>query len=261
MENEKIDIVSKDNGKIKSLRKLNQRKFRDKFGQFLVENMSIIHDAVKSGIYPEALFATECFISKNKEVFGSVLEKSAMRGYYLISPSVNASFSNLDQPSGICAVFSKPEKKIESGKPVVYLNGITDPGNLGTILRSALAFSLPNIVIDEKSADAYNAKTIQAAKDAILKVNIEFDEERKILSALKGKMPVYATTVDKGENVAVIKRDQPFCLVLGSEARGVDQEILDLADGFVTIKISPEAESLNVAGAAAIIFYELGIVE
>lgn len=258
MEIKQINIVSKDNEKIKSLRKLGQRKFRDKLSQFLVENLSIIHDAAKAGIYPEALFVTEGFIAKNEAVFRMILEKAGAREYYLISPALNASFSNLEQPSGVCAVYAKPERKIEPEKSVVYLNGISDPGNLGTILRSALAFSLVNIIIDEKSADAYSPKTIQAAKDAIFKVNIEFDKGRNILRALRKKMPVFATDVTGGKDIAIIKNKRPFCIVLGSEARGVDREIQNLSDDLVTIKISQEAESLNVAGAAAIIFYELG---
>lgn len=261
METKQVNIASKDNEKIKSLRRLHQRKFRDKFGKFLVENLSIIYDAAKAGIFSEALFATDDFIGKNRDDFNLILEKTGLQEYYLISPEVNASFSNLDQPSGICAVFLKPEKKIDPELSVVYLNGISDPGNLGTILRSALAFALPNIVIDDKSADAYSAKTIQAAKDAIFKVNIEFDKERKILREIKERMPVYATNVKGGRDIAIIKNKRPCCIVLGSEARGVDPEIQDLSDDLVTIKISQEVESLNVAGAAAVIFYELGIVK
>lgn len=253
-----INIASKDNEKIKTLRKLKQRKFRDKCGRFLVENLSIIHDAATAGIYAEALFVTQEFLVKNEAAFAVVLEKSAVKEYYLISPAVNASFSNLEKPAGICAVYAKPKGKINMQRSVVYLNGINDPGNLGTILRSALAFSLLEVVVDEKTADVYNPKTVHAAKDAIFKINIECDKGRTLLRALKKKMPLYVTRVDAGEDVAEVEKRRSFCLVLGSEAHGVDQEILAMADSSITLKINPAIESLNVASAAAIIFYELG---
>lgn len=252
-----LEITSKDNAKIKILKQLGQKKFRDESGKFLVENAVIIQDAAKAGISFDAIFFTKDFISKNKEKFEFIIEKSNTSEYYLIDEKINKSFSSMDTAPGIAAVYSKPEHKIDYSKPVIYLNAINDPGNLGTILRSALAFGLKNIVIDERSADVYNPKTINAAKDAIFKLNIEFDKDLKVLKDIKEKMPVFATRLEKSEGLEVLKKQNLFCVVLGSESHGVDKAIQDMSDKFIRIPMSGEIESLNVAASAAIVFYEI----
>lgn len=251
------EIASKDNSKIKTLRQLGQKKYRDESGKFLVENAVIIRDAAKAGISFDSIFATKAFLDKNKEIFDFIIEKTGMSEYYLIDEKINKSFSSLDTAPGIAAIFSKPERKIDHASPVVYLNAINDPGNVGTILRSALAFNLKNIAIDERSADVYNPKTISAAKDAIFKLNIELDKDLRILKDIKKKMPVIATRLEKSGGLDILKKQKLFCIVLGSESHGVDEAIQDLSDDFVRIPMSNEIESLNVASSAAIIFHEI----
>lgn len=252
-----LEITSKDNAKIKILKQLGQKKYRDESGKFLVENAVIIQDALKAGIIFDAIFATKDFIEKNKEKFDFIIEKSGANEYYLIDEKINKSFSALDTAPGIAAVYSKLERKIDYTKPVIYLNAINDPGNLGTILRSALAFGLKNIVIDERSADVYNSKTINAAKDAIFKLNIEFDKNLKILKEIKRKMPVFSTRLEKSEGLEILKKEKLFCVVLGSESHGVDKAIGDMSDKFIRILMGGEIESLNVAASAAIVFWEI----
>lgn len=252
-----LEIASKDNAKIKFLKQLGQKKYRDESGKFLAENAVIIGDALKAGIVFDAIFATKDFIEKNKEKFDLIIANSDTSEYYLIDEKINKSFSAMDTAPGIAAVYSKPEKKIDYAKPIIYLNAINDPGNLGTILRSALAFDLKNIVIDERSADVYNPKTINAAKDAIFKLNIAFDKDLKILKEIKEKMPVFATRLEKSEGLEILKKEKLFCVILGSESHGVDKAIQEMSDNFIRIPISNEIESLNVAASAAIIFYEI----
>ncbi len=260
------EITSKDNAKIKSLRQLGQKKYRDESGRFLVENAVTILDAAKAGIVFEALFATGDFIEKNQEMFDYILEKSVTDEYYLIDEKINRSFSSLDTAPGIAAIYSKPQNKIDLAAPIIYLNAINDPGNLGTILRSALAFGLKNIVVDERTADVYSPKTISAAKDAIFKLNIGSDKDRKFIIDLK-KMStqggpasgwrIISTRLGKAEGLDILKKQKLFCVVLGSESHGVDQAIQAMSDNFIKIPMSDEIESLNVASSAAIIFYEI----
>lgn len=252
-----LEITSKDNAKIKILKQLGQKKYRDEAGKFLVENAVIIQDAIKAGIIFDAIFFTEDFIEKNREKFDFIVTESKTDEYYLIDEKINKSFSALDTAPGIAAVYSKPERKIDFAAPIVYLNAINDPGNLGTILRSALAFGLKNIVIDERSADVYNSKTINAAKDAIFKLNIAIDKDLKILEEIKNKMPIYATRLEKSEGLEVLKKQKLFCIVLGSESHGVDKAIQDISDNFIRIPMSGEIESLNVGASAAIVFWEI----
>lgn len=252
-----IKIISKDNIKIKTLRKLGQKKYRDENKKFLVENAVIIYDAAKAGIIFDAIFVTKDFIEKNREIFDFIINKNKTREYYLIDEKINKSFSSLSTASGIATVYSKIENRIDYSKPVIYLNALNDPGNLGTILRSALAFDLKNIIIDECSADVYNPKTISAAKDAIFKLNIEFDQNLKILKEIKKKMPIFTTRLEKSEGLDILKKQKSFCVVFGSESHGVEQKIQKLSDNFIKIPISDEIESLNVATSAGIIFREI----
>ncbi len=248
-------ITSKDNEKIKFLRKLKLKKYREKHNKFFVENFNIIKDSLEAEKF-SSLYVTENFINKRSKDDGwrSVSEKAGE--YYVISEKANKSFSELDTPSGICAVYARRKEKIDFKSSVVYLNNISDPGNLGTIFRSALAFNFKNIVVDEGCADLYNAKTINAAKDSIFKLNIARDKDLKIFKKIKEKMKVFTTGLEGGEDINILKNNKLFCAVFGSESGGVSEEIREKSDKFIKIKMSGEMESLNVAVAAAIIFYE-----
>jgi RNA methyltransferase, TrmH family len=248
-------ITSVDNEKIKFLRKLGEKKNRDESGQFLVENLIIIHNAIQAGFLPISLFISEDLIAKNDEKLKDIIKK--FPEYFLINEKINKYFSSLSTPSGIAAVFEKIEKPLDLNKNVIYLNAINDPGNLGTILRTAVAFDLKNIVVDEKCADIYNSKTISAAKDAIFKLNIAKDNQQKIFKQIKNEMKVYATSLGGEENGGNIFPKEKFCLVLGNEANGVEKDILEKADKLVRIKMSQNIESLNVAVAAGILFKEI----
>lgn len=263
-----IMIASKNNAKIKTLRLLGQKKYRDENGKFLVENAVIIRDAAKAGIVFDVIFATKNFIENDKEMFNLIVHntKSRLSERYLIDEKINKSFSSLDTAPGIAAVYSKPKSKIDFTGPIIYLNAINNPGNVGAILRSALAFGLKNIVIDEHSADVYNPKTINAAKDTIFKLNIEFDKNREFLINLKrmsirsgsaSGWPIFATRLEKSGGLDILKKQKLFCVVLGNESHGVDKTIREISDDFIRIPISKEVESLNVAASAAIIFYEI----
>lgn len=248
-------IISTDNEKIKFLKKLGEKKFRDETGQFLVENLIIISDAISAGFLPRQIFISEELLKKDDEKISKIIEKFS--DYFVINQKVNKYFSSLSTPSGICAVFEKQEKEIDFENNAIYLNFINDPGNLGTILRTAVAFGLKNIIVDEKCADIYNAKTISAAKDAIFKLNITKDENLKIFSEIKKVMPVFVTSLEGEVINNNIFREGKFCLVLGNEANGVEERIMMLADKKIKISQSCEIESLNVAVAAGILFEKI----
>lgn len=254
---EKIVISSVTNEKIKLLRKLNQKKYRNETGKFFVENAVIINDALKSGIQFESLYVSNKFVEKNNDTFKKILQNSATKRYYMIKDSIYETFSNLDTPPGICALYKKMQKPIEYNSRIIYLNGINDPGNLGTIFRSALAFGLLNLVVDEDCADIYNYKTLQAAKDSIFKLHFVQDKQGEILNKIKSRMKIFTTRMQNAQTIESLKGQNKFCLVLGSESHGVSKEIQILSDGFVKIDISNEIESLNVASAAAVLFYEI----
>jgi len=122
-------------------------------------------------------------------------------------------------------------------------------------MRNALAFGFENLVLSKDCADLYAAKTISAAKDAIFKLNILEDRDGVWLENCE--FPVYATSSHEGVSLGEFQPSKKFCLVLGSESQGVSPEILARSDRNICIAISNKIESLNVAAAAAILFYEL----
>ncbi len=251
-----IKIESKTNEKIKVLKKLHLKKYRDKFSLFFVENFKIIRDGLESGICFKELFVSEEFLFKHEDEL-KLLTKHFNGQYYLITRAVNKEISLLDNPSGIYAVYGKKKKEIDLSKNIVYLNGVSDPGNLGTIIRTALAFDYYNIVVDEQCADVYNPKTIQASKDSIFKVNVVQDKNLKILELIKKEMKIYTADMGGSESVADIKKLDKSCLIFGSEAHGISDEIKKISDGSVGIKINKKIESLNVAIAAGILLYDI----
>lgn len=240
-----VKITSKDNPRLKYLEKLvKQKKFRKSEAKFVIENWAIISDALEAAYNFEELFVSESFLDKH-EVSGD---------YYLVDNKLNKNYSSLDTAPGVAAIYKIKENKLASGS-VIYLNAISDPGNLGTILRSALAFGFKNIVLDKNCVDLYSPKVLMAAKDAIFKLNIIEDKNNEFIN--NTNLAIYATSSHLGNNLSEFKIDSDFCLVLGNESHGVDQEILEKSKANIKIEISSSMESLNVASAAAILLYEL----
>ncbi|OGI10566.1 MAG: hypothetical protein A2Y40_04505 [Candidatus Margulisbacteria bacterium GWF2_35_9] len=248
-------ITSSSNEKIKFLRKLGQKKYRDDSGMFYVENLKTICDAFDSGYIFDSLFITQDIYEKEAQLLKPILNNS--QAVFIINEQINKSFSFLDTPSGICAVYKKSIKKIDLSKSVIYLNSINDPGNLGTILRTALAFDFCNIVIDETSVDLYNPKTLGAAKDAVFKLNIELDDNQFLLKKIKTDMPIYATRLTDAIELSELNPPDLFCIVFGNEALGISESTSKLADQFIGIRMNKQMESLNVAITASIMLYRL----
>ena len=247
-------INSQGNKQIKMLEKLKVKKYRDEFGKFMVENLAIIFDALQDGYDFESLFVTDDFINKHQEKISFLKNNSRAKNFYLIDSNLNKQYSDLDTPSGITAVYKISNNKLNNSS-VIYLNGISDPGNLGTIMRSALAFGFVNLVLDKTCVDIYNSKVISAAKDSFFKLNIVEDKNENWLR--ENNLPLYATSSHAGVDLAKFKPAKIFCLVLGSESHGISEKIMALAVKKIKIEISSDIESLNVATAAAILLYEL----
>lgn len=247
-------ITSLQNNHIKLLKKLALKKYRTEYQQFTVENLKIIVDALRAGYDFETLFVTAEFMTRNLDKL-QFLQENSKANYYVIDEMMSAHFSQLDTPSGITAIYKMPESQKITDDSVIYLNSISDPGNLGTIMRTALAFNFKNIVLDENCVDVYNAKTIAAAKNSFFMLNIVEDKKGNWIR--ETKLPIYVTSSYGDSDLENFKADEKFCLVLGNESHGVSEEINQLATKQIKIDISDNIESLNVSVAAAILFYKL----
>ena len=170
---------------------------------------------------------------------------------YKVSDEVLKKLANSENPEGVVFVCEqlKPKKDLKDYHKIVYLDQINDPGNLGTILRTAVAFNYDAVILSKSSVDLYNEKVVAASKGALFLIDAFYDDianyisnRTVIVSALDGAVPL--STCPKEEN---------FVLVLGNESHGVSPEIIKKADKVVKIEMEDAIDSLNVAVAAGIL--------
>ena len=243
-------ITSLDNEKVKYYYKLQKKKYRDINNEFVVEGEHLVLEAFKTGVLKEVLL-------EEGEVLPIDVEQIE------VTKEVLKKISTLSSPPkmiGLC------EKKIETtiGKRILVVDEIQDPGNLGTIIRSAVAFNIDTIVIGDNTVDVYSPKVVRATQGMLFHVPIVFYSIDKLIPILKKlKIPVLATNVKYGEEVKNLTRDekQTFALIVGNEGNGVNPKYLELSDKFIYIPMNDVVESLNVAIATSIILYEMDDVD
>lgn len=233
-------IVSRDNEKIKELVKLNNKKFRDHKNLFIVEGYHLVEEAYKAGAL--------------KEVYS--LEKIDLDiTQYLVDANLLNSISNMNNTSIIGVCYKLKSSKL--GNKILAIDGVQDPGNLGTIIRSAAAFNFDSILLSENSVDLYNDKVIRATQGLLFQMNIircNLFKELELLTDYE----LIVTDVDDGLSLNELEKPSKFILVMGSEGSGISDEVKRLAGIKLKIKMNEKVESLNVAVAASIIMHHLG---
>lgn len=243
-------ITSLDNEKVKMLKKLQKKKYRDEYNLFIVEGEHLAIEAFRAGVLEELILEE-----------GTDLPFPSPYGYY--SREVLSKISALDTPSSVMALCRKRDRDGEEveGNRILVLDDIQDPGNLGTIIRSALAFGVTTIVLSEETVDLYNPKVLRATQGMIFHTNIIVRNVYDWVRMIKASdFKVYGTCVDGGVDVKSLLPDdkEKFVLIVGNEGNGVKRRILDLCDENLYIKMNADVESLNVAVATSILLYELG---
>ena len=237
--------TSTQNEKIKNLRKLNNKKFRDENSLFLIEGEHLVLEAYKNGYLKELLLEENTSLSIN--VPTSYLTRNVMKF-----------ISELDNPSNIMGVCTKLVEQEELANKILVLDNVQDPGNLGTIIRSAVAFNIDTIILSDDTVDLYNSKVIRASQGMIFKINIVRKSLLEVIPNLKKQgYRIYATNVKNGKSLKNVEKVSKFAIIMGNEGLGVKESISSLADDFLYIDMAKDCESLNVAVAASIILYEL----
>ncbi len=242
-------VTSLDNEKVKKYKKLQQKKYREEYGQYIVEGEHLAIEAHKAGVLEELIVS--------EEYNGELLD--VPHTYY--SREVMKKVSVMDTPSTIMALCRKSDDKEIIGDKILILDGVQDPGNLGTIIRSAVAFNIDTIILTENTVDLYNNKVLRATQGMYLHVNIISMKGMDAINALKEKgILVYGTNVDNGYDASKlsVEEKQSFALVMGNEGNGVREEIKRACDKNLYIGMNSKVESLNVAIATSILLYELG---
>lgn len=253
MEIKKID--SAQNEYIKKLSKLKQRKYREETGLFIVEGERSCRDAINSSFLIESVVMSESFFDKAKD-FG-------FENLIIVKDKIFASLSDTKTPQGILAVLKMPEVKEFKSGHYIFCDEIQDPGNAGTILRSADAFGFSGVIFSKGSVDVFSPKVIRSTMGSIFHIDLWQNCEKNILEELKSKGFKISASALSGESVTSknMKVEKNHIFVIGNEGAGVSDEILDIADEIVYIKMQGKAESLNAGVAASILMYEVSCRE
>lgn len=237
-------ITSTDNKKIKDLSKLSQKKYRDQEGKFLIETENLIKEAYIEERLLEVYILEGESLSFNIDVPTFYVTESVMNKI----KSVNTS-----KVIGVC---SKKDSNEYIGKRYLMLDKVSDPGNLGTIIRSAVAFNIDTLIVSDDSCDIYNDKAIRATEGALFKLNIIREPLEEALTNLeKLNINVYGTDVREGSDISTVDKSN-FCIIIGNEGSGISEKIKEKLEKSIHLKTSG-VESLNVAVATSIILYEL----
>ncbi|MBE6563336.1 MAG: RNA methyltransferase [Ruminococcaceae bacterium] len=256
-------IQSKDNDRVKLFSKLEKSKYRKEHGLFLAEGRKLAVEAVGADCAKYLLVREDVLETEDIQ---SIIKAAEGKSEVLVLS--NAAFGKItteSAPQGIIAVCSFPEKHacgdacISDDKKIIILDGIRDPGNLGTILRSAVAFGIDAVILGD-CADIYSPKTVRAAMGAVFKLQLVLCDSlsvfvsklkkngRKILGAALGKNSVELGEYSLARNDAV---------VIGNEGHGISEEVLSVCDSFLKIPMEENCESLNAGIAASVIMWEL----
>ena len=234
-----MKITSLTNSYIKSLNELSKPRNKKERNEFLVDGLDFI----------EMAYSANCL--------KTILTTEHLDNYtdieqIIVTPQIIEKLSSNRSPSNVIGVCMYPSKKEVCGDRIVYLDGVQDPGNVGTIIRTALAFNYDAVILSEDSASIYNDKVISSTKGALFMMNITTCS----LKDLKDKgYQVIVTSLAESVDYKSISVNNKACVVLGSEGQGVKKSSLDLADVIVKIDIS-NIDSLNVGVAAGILLNE-----
>ena len=238
-------ITSLDNKKVKEVVKLQSKKYRDEVDLFVVETEHLVEEATKSGIVKDLFLVEDEFVDRDD--------------IYFVTNDIMKKMSSMECPSNVLAVCKKNNSNEIIGNKILLLDGVQDPGNLGTIIRSSVAFGVTTIILSKDTVDLYNPKVIRASEGMFCHINIiTMDLEDAIDNIKKLGINVYGTNVVNGSDVRDIKDTDSFALVMGNEGNGVKTYIQELCDKNLYIPMSGKCESLNVGVACSILLYELG---
>ena len=239
-------ITSLDNDRIKNYIKLKDRKYRKKTKTFIVEGMHLVLEACKENLVEELIVEKDVVLPID------------LPTVYVTNEIINK-ISEMESPSNVMALCRMKDCEL-SGDRILMLDDVQDPGNLGTIIRSAAAFNVDTIVLSPNTVDIYNPKVIRATQGMVFHSNIVTKELLPAIDELKQKeIPIYGTNVNYGIDIRNLKdKDRKkYCLIMGNEGNGVSEEVLDKCDTYFYINMNEKVESLNVGVATSILLYEL----
>lgn len=238
-------ITSLENKEIKKYLKLKKKKYRDLEKLFLVEGEHLIKEAEKSNSLVKVILTEDKELETNKEIL-------------YVTQEIMKKLSNLDTPPEMIGVCKINDNNKVGGNIILALDDIQDPGNLGTIIRSAVAFNIKTILLSENTVDLYNPKVLRSTQGLLFYTNvIRCDLEKELKKLKEEQYSIYVTNVEEGKEINKMNVAEKLVLVMGNEGNGVSSNIKSLKDENIYIKTNNLVESLNVGVATSILLYEL----
>ena len=237
----------------KTIHSLRHTKYRKVYNKFLIEGKRIVESALDCDASIDIIFCSDDFLKENKPWVQKYLKKGTI--IKTIDKKTLLKISSTKSPQGILTICDIPKQnpiKLTMDK-WIYLDKISDPGNMGTLIRSCAWFGIKNIALSSKCADPYNPKTIRAAMGAHFVVTIYQNTD---LNIFKNTHRIIAADL-KGTNASTYEFPKKCVLVLGSEAHGISNQNLDCIEDFIFINKLGSGNSLNVSTAGSILIYLL----
>ena len=252
-------ISSKDNDLIKHIRKLKDKKYRDENQEYIIEGVKLIEEAVKENAEIKKVIVCDD-TTRTYEIPTNVMLEIAKYECVYVTEKIFNMITQVTNPQGIMAIVKKNVTNSEidySQHIIVVLDGVQDPGNLGTILRTVDSVGLSQIIVSKETADAFNPKVVRSTMGAIFRVKIieSEDLQETIKQMKKHHFKLMVTSLQTDRSIYDIELNKRI-IVIGNEANGVSKEIQDMADEKVKIPMLGKTESLNASVATGIILYE-----
>ena len=252
-----IFIESKENSLYKGTKKLKERRNRNKSNKYIIEGFRLVQEAFKAQLPIDYIIFTKDGNEKRDEYLSDYINESMK--IYEISDNLFKELISTENPQGVLAVISMENKPLKYyGSFYLLCDKVQDPGNLGTIIRTAHAAGVEGIILTKGTVDIYNEKTIRSTMGSLFYIPIHYDDENlSLVKDLKNKgFNLVVTSLEANKDFFEENLKGKVILTVGNEGNGVSQEVLDLADTKVKIPMPGNAESLNVAIATSIIMYE-----
>lgn len=273
-----MTITSKSNDIVKYICSLDNKKYRNKYNKYVVEGIKMVEEIINSeGYTPEFIVYSEEILEKTTlgKTFLKVINQYTNKYKFVhVNEDVFKYIANTETPQGVVAVIDKNEYDItklelyldtSKNQKYIILDKIQDPGNLGTIVRTCVSFGISNIICIEGTVDAFSSKVVRSSMSGILKSNIYYIKENeieKLINILKSKeYNIISTSLKTDKYLNEIELNDKSIFVMGNEANGVSDKLLNLCDSLVKIPMNNEIESLNVAIASSIVMYQQYINE
>lgn len=253
-------IASTGNTKVKRLANLmKKKKARDGEKVYLVEGIRMFREVPKEDLLE--VYASESFYKKEEILIHEILEGTSVREE-ILTDTVYAYVSDTKTPQGILCVVKQKDyeikKLLEEKTQLMILEHLQDPGNLGTIFRTAEAAGVTGILMDKGCVDIYNPKTIRSTMGAIYRVPFIYTEElHKTMKDLQSQgVKIYAAHLEDSLDYDLPDYTAPTAFLIGNEGNGLTRETADLADQYIKIPMEGQVESLNAAVAATVLMFE-----